>query len=675
MSRIIHRLASGVFFLITALLLSQLAAPQAFAGSSSATVVRSWGVTGRVNSLLVVGNKVFVGGTFSAVTDPSGNTFPITNLAVYLPASNTFDTSWHPQPNDNVAALAASADGSKLYIGGDFSSVNGAKASRLASLSVATGATTSGWKPSASATVNALGVSGGMVYVGGKFAQLNDPAGVARIPYLARVSEATGRIDRNWKPTPDAQVRAVAFSTSGSQVFVGGDFTVIAGVSTQPHLVSLTTTNGTLAPGFKAAPYNQGSRPEVFGLAVDGSNLLIAAGGGGGSCAAERATNGALTWSYHANGDVQSVSVANGTVWCGGHFDGPTSFAGLSRKKLAAVNEADGAILAYDPVIDSALGLWSTAASGNGVYVGGDFTHIDFKDQPHFAFVMPSSAAVAPLPPPNLAVRSGDHQARLFWDVPFSDGGSSLKNYQVFRGVNGGSMTQVASTGSLSYVNNGLTNGTTYQFAVKATNALGASALSASQTVTPQPGQPQVPTPPRALTAINTGGHAVLEWDRPADDGGSALTHYLVMRGGSSGSETSLATIGPSSTSFTDNTSSPGNTYYYRVVAQNAVGNSPPSNEYSVQVTQTPPDAPVLSATVTSKGVSLSWTTPGSGGSPITQYTVVRDSLQIAHLPFGTNTYLDTSVSRGHGVTYSYQVRATNAIGNGPLSNAVNVTP
>ena len=73
------------------------------------------------------------------------------------------------------------------------------------------------------------------------------------------------------------------------------------------------------------------------------------------------------------------------------------------------------------------------------------------------------------------------------------------------------------------------------------------------------------------------GTRARLTWSQ-TDDGGSAITSYKVLRGQASGQETLLANVG-TAVHYDDTTVDPSVTYYYRVVASNAFGDSCGSNE------------------------------------------------------------------------------------------------
>ncbi|HEY0069849.1 MAG TPA: PKD domain-containing protein, partial [Chloroflexia bacterium] len=85
------------------------------------------------------------------------------------------------------------------------------------------------------------------------------------------------------------------------------------------------------------------------------------------------------------------------------------------------------------------------------------------------------------------------------------------------------------------------------------------------------PADPDVPGAPN-VTAIKGLGGVSLTWGTP-DDGGSPITEYRIYRGTSPDNLTLLATV--TDKSYIDSTANtPGETYYYRVTAVNAVGES-----------------------------------------------------------------------------------------------------
>jgi hypothetical protein len=117
-------------------------------------------------------------------------------------------------------------------------------------------------------------------------------------------------------------------------------------------------------------------------------------------------------------------------------------------------------------------------------------------------------------------------------------------------------------------------------------------------------------------------------------------------------------------------TECPGGTFYatfpqLRQAVATRISGTPPA--------QTVPGAATLSATkaTTGKGIRLDWTVPADGGSPITEYRVLRlnngSFSRIATVSGTTTSYRDMSTKRGR--TYTYVVRAVNALGVGPDSN------
>jgi Fibronectin type III domain len=184
------------------------------------------------------------------------------------------------------------------------------------------------------------------------------------------------------------------------------------------------------------------------------------------------------------------------------------------------------------------------------------------------------------------------------------------------------------------------------------------------------------PTVPGAPTLSGSAGNAVvhLTWTAPSD-GGSPITHYVVYRGTTSGSETLLTTLG-NVTSFNDTTVTNGTTYFYKVSAQNAVGEGAQSNEVSATPSAgaTVPSAPqnLTAAPARGKGVQLNWSPPASnGGSPITAYNIYRGTTSGAEVLLtsvgNVTSFKDSTTTRG--VTYYYKVTAENAVGEGLASN------
>lgn len=92
-----------------------------------------------VDALTVSGSSLFVGGLITKITDKAG-AHTVTYAAKVDVTTGTLDGAWAPVLDKRVRALLPNADGTKVYLGGEFTSANGvAAAGKLTLLSVANG--------------------------------------------------------------------------------------------------------------------------------------------------------------------------------------------------------------------------------------------------------------------------------------------------------------------------------------------------------------------------------------------------------------------------------------------------------------------------------------------------------------------------------------------------------
>lgn len=185
----------------------------------------------------------------------------------------------------------------------------------------------------------------------------------------------------------------------------------------------------------------------------------------------------------------------------------------------------------------------------------------------------PSALAIIKVPPGTpcgLTAVGSNGAVTVSWSAPSSNGGSAITGYKLYRSTVPGSETLVASLGKCaSYTDAGLVNGKTYYYRVSAVNAVGEGNLS--QEV---PGMPKAASAvPGAfsLIASATSGSVRLSWTMPSSV--CPLQHFDVIRK-VSGSETVIAKLSPSRTSYVDQTAVTGKDYSYRVVAFNSAGPS-----------------------------------------------------------------------------------------------------
>jgi len=301
-----------------------------------------------------------------------------------------------------------------------------------------------------------------------------------------------------------------------------------------------------------------------------------------------------------------------------------------------------------------------------------------------------SGTGTVPQPPTGLAASAASSsQINLSWNAPSDNGGSAITGYQIERSTDSGSTwnTIVADTGSVSttYSNTGLSPSTAYTYRVSAINGIGTSSPSNTATATTSQA-PTVPQPPTGLSATAVSSSQInLSWNTPSNNGGSAITGYMIERSQDNGNTwgTIASNTGSASTTYSDTGLGASTTYTYRVSAINSVGTSMPSNIASATTnTQMfPPQPPTnLSATaISSSQITLSWNAPGNnGGSAITGYKIERSGIGgswstiVSNTGSTSTTYTDTGLLPL--MTYTYRVSAINGIGTSSPSNTASAT-
>jgi titin len=134
-----------------------------------------------------------------------------------------------------------------------------------------------------------------------------------------------------------------------------------------------------------------------------------------------------------------------------------------------------------------------------------------------------------------------------------------------------------------------------------------------------------------------------------------------------------IESAGDSATSFIDGQLRPGTTYYYRIRAVNAVGNS----EYSRTISVTTPTLPVAVANlqvtqVTSSEVDLSWTNVAENATAIEVFRKVGGNtpVLIATLPPTATSLRDAGLvfALKPSTHYIYNVQAINDAGPSPVA-------
>ena len=362
-----HLYAAGQFLVVASRFTSSLASFDATTGVSenwSLSPPFAQGPAPVVRCLAVVGDTVYVGGSFTNLNGPRP----------YLTALATVGgqaLAWNPNANQAVETLAV--NGSNLLVAGDFTSIGGARRPNLAALSAATGAAAD-WNPAPNGAVRALASDGSSIYVGGDFLLI---AGAAN-KHITRLKPApsTTNLYTALGFTADATVNCLA--VADGTVFAGGTFTNIGGAPR--HLVAALIAESGLANGWKANAAGDGSlTTAIDALAVGGQTLYV---GGefatiGGQprnflAAVDTTTARATDWNPFPDGPVKSLLISGGTAYVGGSF---VQIGLRSRPGLAAIGLSSGKPTSWDPAVTGPASVANALAQvGDTIYVGGVFT-------------------------------------------------------------------------------------------------------------------------------------------------------------------------------------------------------------------------------------------------------------------------------------------------------------
>ncbi|OFI38958.1 hypothetical protein BIU82_16780 [Arthrobacter sp. SW1] len=480
---------------------------------------------------VIIGNTVYVGGNFTEARPfgaAPGTGVARANLLAYNLTTGALSTTFAPTTNGEVTALAASPDGSRLYAGGSFTTVNGSTVWRLVALNPANGAIITSFLPKVSASVRAIVATADTVYFGGLF----DAVGSVSRGRLAAVTAANATL-LPWNPVAaGGRVNALALAPNGASMVVGGAFTSLNG-STNPGfgLGRVDTNTGTLMPfPINNVVRNGGTNGAITTLATDGANVYGAGYTFGRTSTLEGMfsvnwSDNSTKWIEDCHGDTYSIAPQGDVVYLAGHahycgnVDGfPQTQPWQFNRALAFSKAATGvltqeshgytnfagtpapSLLNWYPFLDAGSftgqdqGPWSVASTADYVAMAGEFTIVN--NQPQQGLVRYAKSSIAPNQRgprvdgtnlnPTLST-PGPGQVRVRWQANWDQDNREL-TYQVLRDSNVIRTIEQPSTfwdrPGMTFLDTGLTPGQEYRYRVFARDPFGNEARSDTVTIT-----------------------------------------------------------------------------------------------------------------------------------------------------------------------------------------------
>jgi hypothetical protein len=362
----------------------------------------TWKVRGKVFAMtegVTDGNSfIYVGGKFARASEQDGSHSYDTSSVTRVTLDGVGDPSFAPIVSKDeagtlpatVMSLALSADGSVLYLGGDFAYVNGVPRQDIAAVSTADGQLVPGFDATASSNVNAILVENGgtRVFIGGSFKTVDDHP----VLRLSALDAVTGMQDPAWTPKADSTVRALSYAEDGATIFVSGHFTTMDGEPRQS--VARLNLDGTLN-AWQAEAGVIPSPMTCWDVVPSAAAVYLGCGAGPNFSVAFSVTSGMIgdkLWKQASPGNVESMALTpdGADVLIGGHFGTNHSTNTICSDTmelhgLAELSIADGAYQCWAPHLypdqHNAKGAWALLVDSLGhVWVGGWFTQICFPD-------------------------------------------------------------------------------------------------------------------------------------------------------------------------------------------------------------------------------------------------------------------------------------------------------
>lgn len=408
----------------------------------SGTQSPMWQTNSEVDALAVANGVIYAGGKFTAVRPPgtaAGSSQQVNRsyLAAFSASTGALLTTFNVTLNQRVSALDVSPDGTRLYVGGSFTTVNGTTRNRVAAVNTATvanpGALVTAFNPNPNRGVTAIESTNATVYLGGDFSTVRN---VARTN-LASVAAADGALNTAFNPTlvappkdpnstttPSARVNALAIAPDGSRLLTGGNFQTVDNVLTG-GMVSLDPTDGSLeqwdANNTDQQPINTNCLGRVTDILVQGETAYVTGEGDPPGCYegtySAAISTGTLNWNASCLGASQGLAIANGVLYKGSHqhdcaylqggafggFVGGTARESFLHRYLVGQDIRDGSFVHWSPNTNTtttgnttAVGPQVMATDGSQVIVGGDFTTVTGAAQAGLARFSPNGDTATP---------------------------------------------------------------------------------------------------------------------------------------------------------------------------------------------------------------------------------------------------------------------------------------
>lgn len=396
----------------------------------SADPLPTWQLDGVVWSQVVVGTTVYVTGAFTKARPPgakvgSASQIDARNLFAYDIRTGNPVSSFKHRLGGPGLAIAASPDGKRVYVGGDFTTVDNQARLHVAAFDTATGALVTGFAPAVNGSVKALAATNAQVFIGGSFNM------VSKVKRKRLASTTTAGKLTSWAPkADDGPVLALVVTPDKSTVVAGGQFSTLNGVPVW-GMGALSSSSGagrSWAASSIIKNYDHGATNSLTtdGQYIYGSGFAFGAGGKFEGSFSLTPRDGTIRWMADCLGDTYDVEPVGPVVYTASHAHNCTMIgafpdtvprthwqrAGAFTNSAAGVNKGPDAygwsykgrpapkMLQWYPKMDigEASGqnqaVWNVVSAKGFLAYGGEFPRVNGRAQQ--GLVRFALSAVAP---------------------------------------------------------------------------------------------------------------------------------------------------------------------------------------------------------------------------------------------------------------------------------------
>jgi PKD repeat protein len=378
--------------------------------------------TGEITDLELIGNRVYIVGSFSSIRNNVGGNNTTVNqrwLAAYNIDTGLVDTTFRPTFDSGVTEIVRSPDGSRLYVVGRFNTVNGITRRKIAAIDPVTGATITQFSANASSAATAVAATDTTVYVGGQFTAVRNTERIG----LVAVDAITGALETSFVNNLSGgigvdgllTVQAMDIAPDGDTLLVVHTGRQINGQDRYGMALIDTGTNQLLPWRSRLWDDNLArvggvTRIYAGAIAPNGEYFVVSSGSGG-----DRPPISDTVVAYPINGgdfveplwvsrmfdSVYSLAISDDAIFTGGHMNyvesqtAPDPWPGLDnagygrgqglagyglgddiviRNHIAAIDPANGKAIEWNPGSNSFEGNKAMLWTERGLFTGGDAT-------------------------------------------------------------------------------------------------------------------------------------------------------------------------------------------------------------------------------------------------------------------------------------------------------------